>query len=168
MIMETIEIIHKRRSIRKFNNLPISEEEIHTILSAEMTSPSAMNKQPWRFIVITDENTKKEITKISQYAQMATQSPFSILVCGDADASFMDYWKIDCSACIQNMLLAACALNIGSVWTGIDENMEKKYKEFFKLPDNIIPHSLIVFGHSDLPFEKRDYFDRSKVHNNKW
>ena len=168
MFMETIEIIHKRRSIRKFNSLPISEEEINTILSAGMTSPSAMNKQPWRFIVITDDNVKKEITKISQYAQMALQSPVSILVCGDTDVSFLDYWKIDCSACIQNMLLASCALNIGSVWTGIDESMAKKYKELFKLPDNIIPHSLIVFGHSDLPFETRDYFDKSKIHNNKW
>ena len=167
--MEAIEIIHKRRSIRGFNNLPISEDEIHTILSAGMTSPSAMNKQPWRFIIITDNNIKKEIVKISKYAQMAVQAPFSVLVCADTDASFMDYWKIDCSACIQNMLLASCALNIASVWTGInDEETINKYKEFFKLPKNIVPHSLVVFGHSDLPFETRDYFDKSKVHNNKW
>lgn len=166
--METIEIIHKRRSIRKFNDLPITNEEIHTILSAGMTAPSAMNKQPWRFLTITDNNIKKEVAKISLYAQMILQSPFSILVCADVNESFMDYWKIDCSACIQNMLLASCALNIGSVWTGIDEELSNKFSNLFKLPKNIKPHSLVIFGHSDLPFETRDYFDLNKIHNDKW
>jgi len=168
MDMETIEIIHKRRSIRKFNQLPICDKEIQTILSAGMTAPSAMNRQPWKFIVITDPKIKEEIVKISKYATMALQSPLSILVCGDEELSFGDYWKIDCSACIQNMLLASCALGIGSVWTGIDKEMADKYSKLFDLPKTIIPHSLIVFGHSDLPSERRDYFDQSKVHNNKW
>lgn len=166
--METIEIIHKRRSIRKFNSLPISEKDIYTILSAGMTSPSAMNKQPWRFIIITDDNIKKEITKISQYAQMTIQSPVSILVCADTDQAFGEAWVLDCSACIQNMLLAACALDIGSVWTGIAPEQSANFSKLFNLPNNISPHSLIVFGHSEIPFEKRDYFDKSKIHNNKW
>ena len=107
--MEIIKNIHKIRSIRQFNNNQISENDINTILSAGMTAPSAMNKQPWRFILITDEKIKQEVVKISKYAQMTLQSPFSLLVCGDTDASYLDYWKIDCSACIQNMLLASCA-----------------------------------------------------------
>lgn len=166
--MEVIKNIHKRRSIRKYNNTPISQEDINTILSAGMTAPSAMNKQPWRFIVITDDKIKNEIVKISKYAQMVLQSPLSILVCADTDESFMDYWKIDCSACIQNMLLASCALNIGSVWTGISNEMMDDYSKLFNLPKNIVPHSLIVFGYSDVPFEEKNYFDASKVHTNKW
>ena len=167
--MEIIKNIHKRRSIRQFNNNKISENDINTILSAGMTAPSAMNKQPWRFILITDEKIKQEVVKISKYAQMMLQSPFSVLVCGDTDASYLDYWKIDCSACIQNMLLASCALNIGSVWTGISgDEMINDYKKLFNLPENIIPHSLIVFGYSNVPFEERNYFDITKVHNNKW
>ena len=166
--MEVIKNIHKRRSIRKYNNTPISEENINTILSAGMTAPSAMNKQPWRFILITDEELKNKILTISQHAKMVLQSPLSILVCADTDVSFMDYWKIDCSACIQNMLLASCALNIGSVWTGISDDMAKEYSKLFNLPKNIVPHSLIVFGHSDVPFEEKNYFDASKVHINKW
>lgn len=167
--METIQVIHKRRSIRQFNNLPLTEDEIHTILSAGMTAPSAMNQQPWRFILITDDKIKQEVIKISKYAQMAIQAPISILVCADTSKSYADYWKIDCSACIQNMLLASCALNIGSVWTGINtEEQINGYKKLFELPKNIIPHSLVVFGHSDLPFENRDYFDKNKIHNNKW
>ena len=151
--MEIIKNIHKRRSIRQFNNNQISENDINTILSAGMTAPSAMNKQPWRFILITDEKIKQEVVKISKYAQMMLQSPFSVLVCGDTDASYLDYWKIDCSACIQNMLLASCALNIGSVWTGISgDEMINGYKKLFNLPENIIPHSLIVFGYSNVPF----------------
>src|SRR5574344_1577199 len=90
--MEIIKNIHKRRSIRQFNNNQISENDINTILSAGMTAPSAMNKQPWRFILITDEKIKQEVVKISKYAQMMLQSPFSVLVCGDTDASYLDYW----------------------------------------------------------------------------
>ena len=166
--MEVIDIIHKRRSIRKFNGKAISNEDLKTILSAGMTSPSAMNKQPWQFVVIDDDKVKQEIVKISVYAQMVTQSPLSILVCGDTKNCFLDYWKIDCSACIQNMLLAACSLNIGSVWTGVDDKMSAQYKQLFNLPENIEPHSLIVFGYSDIPFEKRDYYNESKIHLNKW
>ena len=167
--METLDIIHKRRSVRKYNDTPISDENLKTILSAGMTAPSAMNKQPWRFIIIKDDNLKQEVVKISKYAQMALQSPLSILVLADTDASYLDYWKIDCSACIQNMLLSATALNIKSVWTGIsEESMINGYKTLFNLPENIVPHSLIVFGYSDVPFENRDYFDENKVHLNKW
>lgn len=166
--METIDIIHKRRSIRKFIKKEISKKDIDTILSAGMTAPSAMNKQSWRFLLITDDKIKKEIVKISQYAQMVVDSPLSILVCGDKDASFGECWVFDCSACIQNMLLSACALNIGSVWTGINMEQREDFKKLFNLPSNIIPHSLVVFGYSNIPFEKRDYFDKIKIHENKW
>ncbi len=166
--METINIIHNRRSIRKFIKKEISEKDINTILSAGMTAPSAMNKQPWRFILITDDKIKQKITEISQYAQMTVESPLSILVCADKNASFGDYWLIDCSACIQNMLLSACALGIGSVWTGINENNRKEFAKLFNLPNNIVPHSLVVFGYSNIDFEKRDYFDKTKIHENKW
>ena len=166
--METIDIIHKRRSIRKFIKKEITKKDIETILSAGMTAPSAMNKQSWRFILITDDKIKKEITKISKYAQMVLESPVSILVCGDKDVSFGDYWTFECSACIQNMLLSACALNIGSVWTGISAEQREDFKKLFNLPMNLVPHSLVIFGYSETPFEKRDYFDKANIHENKW
>lgn len=166
--METIKVIHKRRSIRKFNKTEISKQDIETILSAGMTAPSAMNKQSWRFILITDDKIKQKITEISQYTQMVVESPLSILVCADKDVSFGEFWTFECSACIQNMLLSACALNIGSVWTGIDEERREKFIKLFNLPSNIVPHSLIVFGYSDISFEERNYFDKSKIHTNKW
>lgn len=166
--MEMIDIIHKRRSVRSFNGKPISDKDIQTILSAGMTTPSAMNKQPWRFVLISDNELKKEIAKISKYAQMILEAPLAILVCGDLDASFMDYWVIDCSASIQNILLSSCALGVGSVWTGISPDMRSDFSRLVNLPKNVVPHSLIVLGYSDAEFEKKDYFDKTKVHNNKW
>lgn len=167
--MEIIDIIHKRRSIRNFIDKPISNEDLHSILSAGMTAPSAMNKQPWRLVVIDDNEIKKEIPNVSKHAHMVVESPLSILVCADIDSSYLDCWKIDCSACIQNMLLSACALNIGSVWTGINTQEQiDGFKKLFNLPNNIIPHSLIVFGYSNTPFISKDYFDESKIHYNKW
>lgn len=169
--MDPIEIIHRRRSIRNFNGKPISDENLEKILSAGMTAPSAMNSQPWRFIVINDKKIKTEITKISHYANMCLEAPIVILVCGDETADKIpDYWPISCSACIQNMLLTACTLGIASVWTGVYPIKEivNGYKKLFNLPESIIPHSLVIFGYSDKDFERRDYFDSKKVHYNKW
>jgi len=169
--MDTLEIIHRRRSIRNFTNKPISDEDLDKIMSAAMTAPSAMNSQPWKFVIINDIEIKKQIIKISPYANMCLQSPISILVCGDINEDKIPgFWPISCSACIQNMLLAACTLGIGSVWTGIYpiEETVNGYRKLFNLPNNIVPHSLVVLGYSNAPFEKRDYYNGEKIHYNNW
>jgi nitroreductase len=168
MNMEIINIIHKRRSIRSFKDTPIAEGDMRIILSAGMTAPSACDKQPWRFVIVTDNDKKREIAKISQYAQMTVESPVSILVCGDKNESFLNYYPVDCAACIQNMLLSACALGIGSVWTGINESTAGSFKKLFNLPKQIEPIAFVVFGYSDAEFVSRNYFDSKKIHFNEW
>jgi nitroreductase len=169
--MEFIDLIHKRRSIRNFTLQSINDETLKIILSAGMTAPSAMNKQPWEFVIVKDDNLKKEVAKISQYAQMTLQSPVSILVCADIEKAFLDNHYLDCAASIQNMLLAATALGIGSVWTGISKEkgeQKESFKKIFNLPKHIEPIAYIVLGYTEQNFEKRDYFDAKKIHNDKW
>jgi nitroreductase len=168
--MELIDLIHKRRSIRSFIEKDIGNDDLQTILSAAMTAPSAMNKQPWEFIIVRNNETKKEVAKISQHAQMVTQSPLSILVCADTERSFANAYPVDCAASIQNLLLSAFALGIGSVWTGIygKEKLEEDFKNLFKLPNNITPIALIVLGYTDAEFIRKDYFDKKKVHEETW
>ncbi|MDR2777501.1 MAG: nitroreductase family protein [Rickettsiales bacterium] len=168
MKLETIDIIHRRRSIRQFKDVPIADEHMHMILSAGMTAPSAMNKQPWRFVLIDDDKIKRKVVEIATYAQMVTQSPVSVLACYDRKSSFQDFGVIDTSACVQNMLLAATALGIGSVWTGIGDRELAEHRKLFKLPEHIVPIGLIVFGYSDTEFSTRDYFDAKKIHSNVW
>jgi len=166
--METLDVIHRRRAIRRFKNTPISDENLKLIMSAGMTAPSAMNRQSWRLIVVNDLSVKKQLANISTYANMVVEAPIAIFLCGDEKASYDNHWIFDCSACAQNMLLAACALGIGSLWTGVNEDKLDEYRDLFGLPKTVVPHSLLIFGYSDIPFEKRDYFDGSKVHYNKW
>ncbi|MDR3079041.1 MAG: nitroreductase family protein [Rickettsiales bacterium] len=165
---ETIDIIHRRRSIRQFRDTPLSAEDIHTILSAGMTAPSAMNKQPWRLILISDDEKKEKIAGIAMYAQMIRQSPLAVLACYDERVAFQNYGIVDTAACIENMLLAATALGIGSVWTGVGADEILEYRKLLGLPEQVVPLGLVIFGYSDTAFEVRDYFDGKKIHSNEW
>ncbi|MDR0423078.1 MAG: nitroreductase family protein [Rickettsiales bacterium] len=169
--MEFIELIHTRRSTRKYNSQVVSDEVLNIVLAAGMTAPSAMNKQPWEFIIVKDAQQKEAVAKISQYAQMTLESPVSILVCGNTEKSFSSNYLFDCAAASQNILLSATALGLGSVWTGIDhknEELKDSFKKIFNLPKHIEPVAYLVLGYTDNVFTKKNYFDENKVHLNKW
>ena len=150
--MEIQEALLNRRSIRKYKDQKISKEDIDKILKAAMYAPSAMNLQPWHFIVIDDKEILTETVKSIHYAEMLKQSAAAILVCGDAGIEKNESWLLqNCSASIQNILLAAHGLGIGSCWIaihGMDEVYDK-VKTQFKLPENIVPVSLISLGYPD-------------------
>ena len=118
--MDALEVIHTRRSIRDFTDAPITDEALRRMLEAAMAAPSAGNAQPWRFIVIRDRECLQRIPDIHPYAGMATRAALAVLVCADVTAEkFPGFWVQDCSAATQNLMLAARALNIGTVWCGI-------------------------------------------------
>ncbi len=169
--METLKTIHTRRSIRAFTRQPIAQEAITQILEAAMAAPSAGNQQPWEFIVINDPQILKEVPKINPYAEMAPNAPAAILVCGNLESErFAGYWVIDCSAAIQNMLLAAHALGLGAVWTGIYP-MEDRIAAFRTLvgcPQQVIPHSLVVFGYPAQELAPQNRFKPERIHQNTW
>ncbi len=115
-----LKAIHSRRSIRKFEDKAVSEENIKDILSAAMMAPSAGNAQPWQFVVVDDRDKLNAVPDINEYAAMAKNAPLGILVCGDLSLEkYAGYWVQDCSAAIQNLLLATHAKGLGAVWTGI-------------------------------------------------
>jgi len=118
--MDTLQAIKTRRSIRKFLNKPVSSETVRDILEAAMFAPSAGNEQPWQFVVLDDRKILDEIPRISATASMCRQAPLAILVCSDASLEkYPGFWVQDCSAAVENMLLAAHALGLGAVWAGV-------------------------------------------------
>ena len=118
--MDALEAIRTRRSIRKYEDKPVPEELVQSILAAAMSAPSANNTQPWHFVVITDRKLLAEVPKINPYAKMARNAPLAILVCGDVTLKQVPgYWVVDCAAAVENLLLAAHALGLGAVWTGV-------------------------------------------------
>ena len=167
--MDTMEAIFTRRSIRKYTSDPIPENVMEEVLRAAMIAPSAGNAQPWQFVVITDRKILDAIPEYSQYAAMCRHAPAAVLVCGDLSLEkFPGYWVLDCSAAIQNMLLAARALGLGTVWTGIHpmEDRSAAFSKHFNLPDNVKPHSLVVMGWPDAEFKRQDRFKPERIHVN--
>jgi nitroreductase len=165
------EAIHTRRSIREYQDKPISEELIVEILKAAMAAPSARNQQPWEFVVITDPDVRKKIPAVCQFAQMVVHAPLAILVCGNLQReTAQGYWVIDCSAAIQNMLLATHALGLGAVWTGVYPREERMdgLTELFNLPEHVLPHSLVVFGYPAQQPPQQDRFKAERIHTNRW
>lgn len=169
--MDLFQAIHGRRSIRSYTDEKVSKEDLKKILSAGMSAPSAMDCQTWRFVVLETEEARKKAASLNEYAFMAEKAPLSILVCGDEDVEKIPgYWPVDCSACIQNMLLATHALGLGGVWTGIypSEERMKSFASAFSLPKNLKPHSLIVIGHPKKTKESKDGYDEDKVRYGVW
>ena len=174
--MENLELIFSRRSIREYTDEPISDEALHTILEAGMSGPTCANTRDWSFIVVRDKETLNKMADGNgRPAGPLRGAAVGILVLGDLERAFaraQEYWVIDGAIAAQNMILAAKALGIGSVWLGTWPQMERveKQRELFDLPETVIPHSIIAFGYpageeSDKPHP--DY-EESRVHFEKW
>ncbi len=165
------EIILTRRSIRKYTPESITQEQIENLLQAAMYAPSARNEQPWHFIVVNKRTMLNKIMQAHPYAAMLKEAPLAIIVCADKNLEKTeDYWIQDCSAATQNILLAAHAMDLGSVWLGVYPREERvlAIKNLFELPENIKPFSIIAIGHPDeqKPLPERYLSDR--VHTNQW
>lgn len=166
--MNTKEAIYKRRSVRKFTDQKVSDEIIDELLKCAMAAPSACNKQPWEFYVVKSEEKLNEIKMVSKYSNF--NAPLAIIVCGNKTRMLSDrdndFFIQDCSAAIENMLLYATSINLGSLWCGIlpiSQNMAKT-KEILNLNDEIIPLALLFFGYSAEEKEARTQYDDQKVH----
>ncbi len=150
--MEVQEALLNRRSVRKYKDQSISKDDLNSILKAAMYAPSAMNLQAWQFIVIDQKEILTETVKSIPYAEMLKQSAAAIIVCGDSEIEKNESWLLqNCSAAIQNILLSAHGLGIGSCWIAIHgiDDVYKNIKSQFKLPENIVPVSLISLGYPD-------------------
>ena len=169
--MDALRAICTRRSIRKYLNKPVPKDVLQQVLRAAMYAPSACNQQTWQFVVIEDRQLLREVPKINSYAAMATEAPVAILVCGDSSLETVPgYWVIDCSAAVQNLLLAAHALGLGAVWTGVYPQQERVegFRRLLGLPKNVTPHSLVPLGY---PAEQPSHEERcrlDRIHHNGW
>lgn len=169
--MNVLEAIATRRSIRKFTAETVSEEKINTMLKAAMAAPSAGNEQPWQFIVIDDKTQLEKTAKLSPYIGMAAKAPLSIMVLGDRSVEkYPGNWMLDCSAAIQNLLLAAHSEGLGAVWCGLwpEEERVETARALVKAPENAVPLAVIVLGYPDQDLKPQDRFDASRVHKNIW
>lgn len=167
--METFNAIFARRSIRKYQNKTLEAEKLTKILEAAMSAPTARNKQPWRFITVQSEESKNKIMNAHPYSLMLRTAPCVVIVCADTNEA-TDFFQQDCASAIQNMLLSATDLGLGSVWLGVYPNKARAegISKAFNLPKNIIPVGIVVLGYADETKGRENRFDAGKIHKETW
>ena len=166
--MELNEVLLKRRSIRKFTDEPVSEEDVLKLLHAGMSGPSACNRTPWEFFVVTNPEILEKLRKSARYSKI--KAPLAIVVCGNLSKALplqlSPFWIQDCSAATENILLKATELGLGTVWCGVHpmKRAEKNVSEALSLSEKLVPLNIIHIGHpAEFP-EPRDQFNEKKVH----
>lgn len=171
MTMDITEAMVSRRSIRKYTTEPVSDEDIEALLDAAMHAPSAVNEQPWHFVVVKDREALTAIPQISPTAPMVKYAPVAIVVCADKDLEkFHGLWVQDCSAATENMLLAATARGLGAAWTAVYpfEDRVEGIKNLLNLPVNVIPLCVVPVGHPAETPVPVDRFNPSRIHYEVW
>lgn len=146
---DILNLIKTRRSIRKYKSQDVPEDHLNKILEAARWSPSAINKQPWQFVVVKDQNIKKEISNnVHLTNRFVSKAPVIMVVCADLEKS-QKWALVDCALACQNILLEAHSLGLGSCFIGAFN--EDKIKNILKIPDKMKILGLITIGY---PAEK--------------
>lgn len=164
-----IDNIMTRASVRAYQNKKVEDTKIDTLLKVAMASPTAGDKRPWRFVVVTDKKQIEAIADVQPYAKFAKEAPLIIVTCGDMRLTFdgagRELWVQDLSAASENILLAAHAIGLGAVWTGCypDKDQCKKLQKVLELPDEVIPLNAIIIGYPKHVVKPKDKWDETRV-----
>ncbi|WP_368502563.1 nitroreductase family protein [uncultured Prevotella sp.] len=164
--------IATRTSVRDYEARPVEKEKIEKMLRAAMAAPTAMNKQPWHFVVVDQRNVLDALAGANPYAKMLKKAPLAIVVCGNTDKMIegggRDFWIQDASAATENLLLAAHAMGLGAVWTGAYPSEERciSINKVLSLSDNLIPLNMIVVGYpAEQPQPKQKFKEENVSYN---
>jgi len=166
--VDLINLIKRRRSIRKYTSEPVTEAEVRQLLEAAMAAPSANNSQPWHFVVVRDEATKARLAQTHPWSGMIADAALAIVVCGDTRQS--RHWVEDTSAATENLLLAATALDLGAVWIGIHPDAEREayVRKVLGIPADIGVLCLIAVGHPAEHKPPRQNYNEARIHHDRW
>lgn len=166
--------IHERKSVRSYTEKELIDEQLQTLVKAGMAAPTAANKQPWHFIIVTQRAVLDEFAANLPYAKMLKNAPAAIIVCGDTTKTLPDieeeYWIQDCSAATQNILLAVEAMDLGAVWTGIHPMPERiaLATKLLGLPDHIKPLNVIAIGYPKGNPKPKNKWNEKALHWEMW
>lgn len=168
-----IENIMSRTSVRKFTDRAIAKDTLETIVKAGMAAPTAVNKQPWDFVVVTEREVLDSLMANHPYSNLATATA-AIIVCGNMEKAMegdgQAYWIQDCSAATENILLASHALGLGAVWCGVYPMQDRivPVRETLKLPSYVTPLNIISMGYPAEDPDPKDKWNPSNVHYQQW
>lgn len=168
-----LDFIFNRRSVRQYAEKDVSPEMVRDLLEAAMAAPSAVAKDPWEFLVVRDRAKLATIAEALPNGKMLADAAVGIIVCGDLERAHggeLSYMLQDCSAAIENLLLAVQALGLGACWLGVHPRQERvdHIRSVFGLPDSIVPVSAVAIGWPTQTPQPRTRYDENRIHREEW
>ncbi len=158
--------IFKRVSVREFTEEAVADSDIEMILRAGMQAPSAVNQQPWEFLVCKDLAVIRSLAETGGYARSLKTAQALLVLYYRETVSHPMFTMQDMGACAENCLLEATALNLGAVWMGIapkEDRMSLIEDIFGKIP-NAKPFCLIALGHPKTDIKQTSRYDQARIH----
>lgn len=168
-----LELVFGRRSVRRYKAGEIPESAVNDLLQAAMAAPSACAKDPWHFVVVRDPETLRRMADGLPNGKMLGDASVGIAVCGDparAHDGQLSYLLQDCSAAIENLLVAAAGLGLGACWLGVHprEDRVAHLRIVLGIPPSILPVAVIALGFPGEEKPPRTRYAADKVHQEKW
>jgi nitroreductase len=165
---ERLAILYKRRSIRAFTDEAVPRELLLELLRAAMAAPSAVNRQPWEFVVVTQPESMHQLQAVLPYGNYPASA--AVVVCGRPDLAQNEpdgnFWVQDCSAATENLLIAAAGLGLGAVWTAVYPKVDliRQVNSVLSIPSFVLPLNVILIGWPAEQKPARTQFREDRVH----
>lgn len=173
-MIDFFDVVSRQRACRAFSDAPVSDQSIERLLTAATFAPSAENKQPWEFIVVRDAQTRAEIGRLTRAAWEAhgrafsetrltpqlladvdngamggiASAPVHIVVCADTERGLEATVASSIFPAVQNLLLAATALDLGTALTTITTGFRNELQSLLQLPEYVWPMVVVPVGHA--------------------
>jgi nitroreductase len=168
-----LETIFARRSVRQYRPGAVDDATVRDLLEAAMAAPSAVAEDARHLIVGRDPGMLGRITEGLPNGKMLADAAVGFVVCGDlhrTHGQLEGYLVEDCSAAVENLLLAATALGLGACWLGVHPRPERAefLRTLFGLPANIVPVAVVSIGWPLAPPEPRTRYREDAVHKERW
>ena len=168
-----LSLIYSRRSVRRFESRPVPADMIRDLLAAGMAAPSACAKDPWHVVVVTERAMLRRLAEGLPNGTMLGDAAAGLVVCGDLETAYdrqISYLLQDCSAMIENVLIAAAALDLGACWLGVHPREDRiaHVRRVLNIPPAVVPVSAIAVGWPAERKEPRTRFQGGRVHEGTW
>jgi nitroreductase len=170
--MNAIEAIYARRSIRKFEDKPVAKEMLLELCRLGAAGPTATNRRPWAFVVVDEPQGMESMRAATMFGKF--DAPAAIVMCGNMKRTLplyaKDYWVQDCAAGMENILLGAVEMGLGTVWLGVTpiKKAVRKLSAALNLPAHIVPLGVAYIGYPAEEKEARTQFEDDMVRWQKW
>ena len=170
---DALTVIHSRKSVRHFTGQGVDKELLDKVIRAGMSAPTAVNMQPWAFVVVTDRAVMDGLAAGLPYAKMLDKAGAAIIVCAIPEKAYgrsREFAVIDSTCASENILLAAEALGLGALWTAVypDEDRMDAVRKKLGIPADVIPLNVIPIGHPTGEDKPKDKYRPENIHRERW